>query len=128
MTSLAFEYLAEHEKQVTFIHSSPGLVRTEICAKLTAPVSSGILWKITLYLIRSLVAVVMLVVGISVEESGERQSFILTNDEYGPGAWRIDASGEAIATSPLIEQYKEQGQVAKVWDYTASIFEMSMSV
>lgn len=129
MTSLAFDHLAQSEKAITFIHSSPGLVKTGIFAKLTAtaPESSGVLWKISLRLIRVLVAVVMFFVGLSVEESGERQAFYLTNKEYSPDAWRVDASSDVITVAGVLDQYRGSDWPKKVWEHTVSIFERASS-
>lgn len=77
-------------------------------------------------MIQSLVAIVMFVVGISVEESGERQAFYLTNDEYGPGVWRVNASSDVITAPGVLEQYKERGWAEKVWEHTVEIFETAL--
>lgn len=96
MTSLAFEYLATNDKCITFLHTCPGLVRTDIFARLTPPEGSSFLWRVALASIRGVVAVAMLLIGISIEESGERHAFHLTNDTHTPGVWLIDPSSELV--------------------------------
>ncbi|MCJ1454548.1 hypothetical protein MMC28_004901 [Mycoblastus sanguinarius] len=128
MTSLAFEYLAENDKQITFLHAFPGWVRTDIFARLTAPESSGVGWRVTLALIRGLVATIMLIFGMSVEDSGERQAFHLTSDRYGPGAWRIGYLSDQVSAPGVLEQYRERGWAEKVWEHTVRVFEKALAI
>ena len=128
MTSLAFEYLAENDKRIAFLHAFPGWVKTDIFARLTAPESSGVAWRVTLASIRSLVAVVMLIFGMSAEASGERQAFHLTSDTYGPGAWRIGSLSEQVSAPGVLEQYKERGWAEKVWEHTVHVFEKALAM
>ena len=127
MTTLAFEHLAENNSRLAFLHSAPGLVKTNIFARLTPPESSGLLWRVTLASIRGLVAVVMLCVGMEVEESGERQAFHLTTDRYGPGMWRIDPSSEPVSAPGVLERYREGAWPERVWEYTMSIFDTTVA-
>jgi hypothetical protein len=117
MTSLVFEHLAENEKRITFLHAYPGLVQTDIFARLTAPESSGVVWRVTLASIRGLVAVVMLIFAMSAEDSGERQAFHLTSDRYNPGAWRIGYLSDQVSVPGVLEQYRERGWLEKVWEH-----------
>ena len=128
MTSLAFEHLAKTNTRFTFLHSYPGLVRTDIFARLTPPESSGIAWRMTLALIRGLVALLMLCVGMSVEECGERQAFLLTTDRFGPGAWRIDSSGEQASTSGVLERYRQGSWSERIWEHTVRVFDTALAV
>ncbi|KAF1348991.1 hypothetical protein BDV97DRAFT_415034 [Delphinella strobiligena] len=118
MTSLAFEYLATNDKCITFLHTCPGLVRTDIFARLTPPEGSSFLWRVALASIRGVVAVAMLLIGISIEESGERHAFHLTNDTHTPGVWLIDPSSELV----------ERGWPEKIWEYTEQIFAKALSM
>lgn len=128
MTSLAFEHLAETNSRFTFLHSYPGIVRTDIFAKLVAPESSGIVWRITLALIRRLVAILMLCIGMSVEECGERQAFLLTTDRFGPGAWRIDSASEQVSTSGVLERYRQESWSERIWEHTMRAFDTALAV
>ena len=122
MTSLAFEHFAKTDEQIIFLHAAPGLVKTKIFAKLTAPESSGLIWSMVVALLRGLFAVFMLISGISTEESGERQAFHLTSDRYSPGAWRIDALSDQVSKSGVLKQYREHGWPEKVWEHTVCVF------
>jgi hypothetical protein len=132
MMSLAFEYLAQNEndRKITFMHAAPGLVKTNIFSRLTAPESSGLVWRIILPLIQGLAGILYWMFAISSEESGERQAFHLTSDDFGPGAWRINSSSEKVPMSPkcVVEQYVERGWPEKVWEHTMRVFDESLAV
>ena len=128
MTSLAFEHLAEKNKRIAFLHSYPGLVRTDIFARLTPPESSGIVWRVTLASIRGLVAMVMLCVGMPVEECGDRQAFLLTTDRYGPGAWRINSSSEQVCAPGVLKRYREGSWSERIWEHTMRIFDTALAI
>ena len=128
MTSLAFEHLAEKNERVTFLHSYPGLVRTDIFARLTPPESSGLVWRVTLACICGLVAMVMLCVGMPVEECGERQAFLLMTDRYGPGAWRINSSSEQISVPGVLKRYREGSWSERIWEHTIRVFDTTLAM
>ena len=128
MTTLAFEHLAEENKRVGFLHSYPGLVKTDIFARLTPPESSGIVWRVILATIRGIIAVVMLCVGMEVEECGERQAFLLTTDRYGPGAWRINSSSERVFTPGVLQRYREGSWSERIWDHTMGVFDTVLAI
>jgi len=97
MTSRAFEHLVGDtpNKNITFMHASPGFVQTDIFAKLKAPKSSGIVWIVALASIRGIVSIVMQFFGISIKESGERHAYHLTSDKFRqPGFIRVDATSD----------------------------------
>ncbi|KAK4935451.1 hypothetical protein LTR10_023497 [Elasticomyces elasticus] len=123
MTSLSFERLAKLEPKVAFLHNFPGWVRTDIWARITAPDSSGIVWRLTLAAIQAVVATAMFLAGQTSEESGERQAYHLTSDEFGPGAWRIDAASKEVTNPGVLEQYEQEGGPEKVWDHTSRVFD-----
>lgn len=127
MTSVVFERLAKENKQITFLHAYPGLVQTDIFARLTPPESSGIVWRMTLASIQGLVAMVMLFFGISVEECGERQAFLLMTNRYGPGACRITSSSEQVMTPGVLQRYREGSWSDRIWEYTMRIFDTALS-
>jgi len=130
MMSLALDFLAEDpgNKNLTLMHAFPGLVRTDIIARLRAPETSSILWWITLACIRNLVGFLMMVQGITPQESGERQAFHLTSDVFAPGLLRlIDESSEEVAPNAVLRGYQDEGMAKKVWEYTMRVFDMISS-
>ena len=78
--------------------------------------------------IRGLVAVVMLCVGIEVEECGERQAFLLTTDRYGSGAWRINSSSEQVSAPGVLKRYREGSWSERIWDHTMRIFDTVLAI
>jgi len=127
MNSLAFEHLAKNDKAITFLHAAPGLVKTEIFSGLPVPVSTGVLRRVVLVLIQRLLWLLQLVLGVSPEESGERQAFNLTSDRYGPGAWRISQLSEEALGGEVMEQYRERAGPERVWEHTMCVFERALT-
>lgn len=124
--SLALGFLAEDpsNKHLALMHAFPGLVRTEIFSKLKAPESSSVFWWITLACIRNVIGFLMMVQGISPNDSGERHAFHLTSDAFAPGSLHlIDESSEEVPPNEILQAYREKGMAKKVWDYTLQVFE-----
>ncbi|KAL2065554.1 hypothetical protein VTL71DRAFT_3224 [Oculimacula yallundae] len=123
MTSLTFDHLAKYDTTITFLHSFPGLVKTNIFAAQTAPKSSGLLWKISLALLRMVFAFLMAVLGISPEESGEKQAFILTTKKFGPGVSLVSEKCEESAVPSALLKYHDGGWAEKIWEHTLKVLE-----
>jgi hypothetical protein len=124
MMTLALEHLALNDKRITFIHSFPGLVATDIFSRLKAPESFGIIGRILVKVVGRFVGTLQWLFGMSTADSGARQAFILTNAEFGPGeAWRIDDKCEPTVKAGVLEQYRELGWREKVWEYTMGVFD-----
>lgn len=127
MTTLAFEYLADNDKKITFMHVFPGLVRTELFARVAAPETSGFLARILTRLFGRFGGILQWILGISALDCGARQAFLLTNDKYGPGeAWRIDDKSEPVTAAGVLEHYREEGWREKVWNHNLGIFERAL--
>jgi NAD(P)-dependent dehydrogenase (short-subunit alcohol dehydrogenase family) len=128
MMTLSFEYLAENDKNITFLHGFPGLVRTEIFSRLTPAEDSGILGRFVFTIMKSLAWTMQWLLGMSVLDCGARQAFILTSDEYGPGeVWRVNEKSEAVTVTGVLERYREQGWREKVWNYTSGVIEKALA-
>jgi hypothetical protein len=127
MTTLAFEHLAQGDKQITFLHSYPGWVYTDNLSRLTAPKSSGIGWRILLALLHRFVGIMRLTFGMSSDESGERQVFNLIIDRFHSGAYRIDHLSDQVLKNGVLEHYRESGWSARVWDHTVQVFEEALT-
>ena len=128
MMTLALEYLAKNDRQIIFMHAAPGIVKTDIFAKLKAPESSSVLRRLVIVLARCLAALAMMFIGMSVEECGERQAFYLTNNSFGPGAWRVTASSDVASGPSVLDRYRDQGWPEKIWDHTLRAFDSALSV
>ncbi|PVH78301.1 hypothetical protein DL98DRAFT_573219 [Cadophora sp. DSE1049] len=128
MTSLAFYYLAEKDenREIVFIHSFPGLVRTQIFARQTRTGSegSGWLWRVMLPILRVMFAVLMVVLGVDVEESGESMAFVLTSERFGRGGVRlVSEKCEVSEEGGVLRGYLESGWRERVWEFTEGVFE-----
>ena len=128
MTTLALEHLAENDKQITFFHAFPGLVSTDIFARLTATESAGMIWRLLLVMIRGLAAMAMLLFGMSTEASGERQAFLLTSDSYRPGVWRINPSSDRVSAPGVLQRYREDKWQEKIWEHTVCKFDKALAM
>lgn len=128
MTSLALDHLAANDRAIVFMHGFPGLVKTEIFARQTAPESSRLSWKITLTLIRTVVAIMMLIMGFTTEESGERHAFLLTTDKFSPGAWLINQKCEESPAPAALQRYRETGWTEKIWEHTVRVWDKTLEL
>lgn len=127
--SLALDYLAEDpgNKNLTLMHAFPGLVRTDIFAKLRAPPSSSIFWRIGLALIRNVIGFLMMVQGISPHESGERHAYHLTSQAWTRGTVHlINESSEEVPGNATLQGYREGGLAKKIWEHTMRVFEKAL--
>lgn len=127
MMTLALEHLAKADQQIIFMHAAPGIVKTDIFAKLEAPKSSSLLWRALLVIARGLAAMAMLIIGMSPEECGERQVFYLTNDTLTPGAWCISASSDTVSGPKFLDQYRAQLWPEKIWEHTLRVFDTAVN-
>jgi hypothetical protein len=127
MTSLAFEYLAENDKKITFMHVFPGLVSTGLFSRVAAPSTSGLLARSLTALFAGFGSLLVRILGVSALDCGARQAFLLTNDKYGPGAWRIGDKSELVTAPGVLGRYRDQGWREKVWNYTLGVFEKGLA-
>ncbi|KAH7329940.1 hypothetical protein BKA65DRAFT_508063, partial [Rhexocercosporidium sp. MPI-PUGE-AT-0058] len=123
MTSLAFDHLSKNDTKIAFIHSFPGLVRTSIFAKHTAPEGSGLMWRIALAAQQILFAFLMMTIGTSPAESGEMQAFILTADKFGPGVNLVSEKCEESTAPAALARYRDDGWAERIWEHTTGIFD-----
>ncbi|KAK4451985.1 hypothetical protein QBC34DRAFT_294368 [Podospora aff. communis PSN243] len=126
LMSLGLEYIAEREKKVLFVHSYPGLVRTDIVARLEAPKGSSWFWMLTVSAIKKVFAAYMWVRGMAVEESGERQAWVLTSGEFGTGKMvpvNEHCEQYTAAQMKVVEGYKARGLPERVWVHTMEVLE-----
>ncbi|AEO56500.1 hypothetical protein MYCTH_2090608 [Thermothelomyces thermophilus ATCC 42464] len=131
LTSLALEHLARQHGDIVFLHAFPGLVRTDIFARLEAPPGSSWLWKLAVLLVSRGVTALMWLRGITPEESGERQAWHLTSPEFtreGGRLHQVNEHSDEIAPSAMkvFEDYKQEGWPERVWEYTARVIERAL--
>lgn len=125
MTSLAFEHLAKGDERITFLHVFPGLVNSGNFIRVNAAESAGVVWSVMLMVFCRMIAMVQLIFGTTPKECGERQAYHLTNDQFRPGAWRIDNSSEVVSEhrGGAFEKYRDSGWPEKIWGHTTAVFD-----
>ncbi|KAI1372491.1 hypothetical protein F4677DRAFT_263926 [Hypoxylon crocopeplum] len=124
MTSLAFDYLAASNPQVTFLHNYPSLVKTDNSRKKQA---TGLVWKIIVMVLKGIVAVLRLFMGMSPTEAGERQAYHLTSDAYGPGSWRVSQGGDIVSDNAALKDYQERGWADQIWEFTLRTWDKALA-
>jgi hypothetical protein len=115
MNTLALDSLAKENPTISFIHSQPGGVDTNLLRNFgTVTQFAG---RALLLLLRPL--------GIMtpVKESGERHAWAATNEEFKAGAHFIGPSGDFSLNTKLIDQYRTDGTQKKVQEHTAEVLE-----
>lgn len=153
MHTLAFEHIAMSNPSISFLHANPGLVRTDILANLFTP-QSGKLYGFLFILARWVAALVLMLFGISAEESGERQAFHATSARYPSrsilevrrldpkeaagesvmkcsaprnGVYLVDWMGEGVLNTKVLGPYRDEGLPEKIWDHTVNVFDRALA-
>jgi len=141
MNDFMVEEYSAREPGITFSHSSPGVVNTNIARELP-------FWA------RATVKILMpvfTVFTVSAEETGERQLFLATSAMYPPakpgqskvasgvplaegmavaegangtpGGYLVNWNGEITGKGKLVAGYRADGISKVVWEHTMGIFE-----
>ncbi|KAH8598704.1 hypothetical protein B0O99DRAFT_613990 [Bisporella sp. PMI_857] len=132
-TTLALEHLAQDlaNKNITFIHAFPGLVRTQIFSRLEAPEGSSFISRVFTTILTRIAYTVQYILGVTIEVCGTRQAWILTDGRFNTGgALRTNEKNEIVtggAGEKMLERYRASGLTAKVWDFTLGQFEKATS-
>ncbi|KAK2601906.1 hypothetical protein QQS21_004497 [Conoideocrella luteorostrata] len=127
-TSLAFNYLARHNKaSIIFLHATPGFVSTESPRKTRPSMDFGLLWWAFLSAMQVISGWVIYYFGMDVRESGQRHSYHLTSNTFQPGSWQVDRRSSVVAPNKVLKGYQEQGLAEKVWDHTLRIWDKALA-
>lgn len=131
MNSLAAEELAKTNPKTSFIHSSPGIVKTQLAAGF-GPV---------LHIALNVFMTVIKPWTISLQESGERHVFQATSNIYPPCAiaeetavvgsnavkgssgYLLGSDGSPNGAVAMLEKHRSQGVGEKIWQHTLNVFE-----
>ncbi|KAI1121358.1 hypothetical protein F5Y10DRAFT_102547 [Nemania abortiva] len=127
LNSLAFDYLAVQNEQITFIHNFPSLVKSDNFRRINPPAGSSLLRKAWLSFVKGLVAVIRYFVGMTPEEAGERQAYHLTSPTYGPGSLRVTNNSETVPASKALKHYQDNNWPTKVWEFTMGVWEKALA-
>ncbi|EPS43647.1 hypothetical protein H072_2371 [Dactylellina haptotyla CBS 200.50] len=143
ITTVAFDYLAKENPDVSFIHAFAGFVKTE------GQNFPGVMSMV----IRTAMYVAGWLFLVPEEESGERNLFYSTSDIYPPGltgpaeaqkreekgvegediavgldgikgsgCYTLNWDGEAKSGNPILLGYREDGFREKVWEHTLEVW------
>ena len=144
MNDFMAEEFSQRQPATTFIHSSPGIVNTNIIREL--PIWARIITRAATPLLSLFM--------VSAEETGARQLFIATSGLYPPakpfensplasgvappkgltpmpggngvvgsGAYLINWNNEVTGKQTLLAEYRENGAGKTIWEHTMGIFQ-----
>jgi len=116
MTTLSFQNVSQSNPGITFIHSQPGGVHTNLVRDMG---------KWTQFAIKkiSLLAKPWLV---PVLDSGERHTWTVTNEKFGKGGTVLVGQDSEITgkgNEALLKNMSSDGTEKKVWEHTEEVFE-----
>jgi hypothetical protein len=113
MTTLSFNKLSTSNPKVTFIHTQPGGVETNITREFNRVAKIGL--NAVMFLLKPWT--------MTAAESGERHAWDATTNKFGNGGVLLVGSKGDIAGAPkVVEQYEKDGTMEKVWDHTTKVF------
>jgi hypothetical protein len=113
MTTLSFNKLATSNPKVTFAHVQPGGVETNIAREFNRVVQTAL--KGLYMVLRPWV--------MTAQESGERQAWAATTDQFGKGGVvLLGPKGDVTTPSKIVIQAKTDGTEEKVWEHTEKVF------
>ncbi|RYP45460.1 hypothetical protein DL769_011462 [Monosporascus sp. CRB-8-3] len=127
LTSLAFDYLAASNKNITFVHNFPGVVVSDNFRGLDPPEGASLGRRILLAAVKRLVLLMGLFVSMPPNEVGERQVYHLTSDRYSPGAWRVHKNSEPVPATKALRHYEANGWPEKIWSFTTSTWDKAIA-
>ena len=130
MNSLACEELAKANTGTSFLHISPGFVKTSLGNGFSFP----------LRMATQVIAFVLTPIAVPLGESGERHLFHATAKEYaakaiagkeavmgstgekGSGAYLLNWDGKVVGNDKVMRDFRERGVGSKVWEHTMEVF------
>jgi hypothetical protein len=113
MNSLALHALSEENPGVTFIHSAPGGVQTNLTRNLGKWTKMAV--DNTLFLWRRW--------AVPIQESGERHLWAATSESIAKGGAVLIGSDSGVKTSDLVQKMGQDGTEKAVWEHTNEVFD-----
>ncbi|KAL2071171.1 hypothetical protein VTL71DRAFT_12406 [Oculimacula yallundae] len=145
MHTLAFEFIAQDNPSISFLHAYPGWVQTDILDNFFS-YEPRAWYGFVFRLLRAVAAVGMKFVAISAEEAGERQVFFATSSRYPcretllsrpesmvlynledcsvpeNGVYRVGWQGNGVSNNEVLGKYRDSGLPGKIWEHTLDVF------
>ena len=128
-TSLAFDYLAanDSQKHISFIHDTPGFVRTDTMRTSWPSKKDGLAWWAFVSVMQIVSGWIIKYFGMAAKESGERHAYELTSDKFGPGSWRVSHLNDIVPDNKVLVEYRESGWGEKIWEFTLGVWEKALA-
>jgi len=117
MNSLMAYHLAELNPETSFVHMSPGAVKTNMLQNMGIPK-----WIIAPAL------VLLTPFCVNIRESGERHLYASTSNVFAPkakagsGSYLLDWDNSPVGNVKVLRKYKEEGVAEKVWKHTLEVY------
>lgn len=128
LTSLTFDGIAAQNSKLTLIHNAPGLVESDNLKRINPPADMTILRRVYIRIVRFIFTVMRYFMGMSPKEAGERQTYHLTSDVYGPGSFRVSKSSDVVPDNEALLSYRADGWVDRAWQFTLATWTRALAV
>lgn len=131
MQSLAMRHLSIEYPSVTYVHTNPGAVSTDVHAKWADSFTG--LWMPVAWLIRFALMPLFSLLAYTPQQAGEMGLYIALEERYGRlgGSTfrRVDDHAEDIPRDgvEVLEGYRKDGTDIKLWEHTTSVLERVLS-
>lgn len=112
MTTLSFHKLAASNPDITFIHSQPGGVNTNLLRG--APSWARFAFDKAAFLLKPWM--------VPIKDSGERHLWASTNDEFGKEKVVLVWQDSKAHINPKVDTMIKDGTMDKVWEHTEQVF------
>jgi len=117
MNSLMAAHLAELNPGTSFVHMSPGVVKTNMLQNMGFPnwIAAPALFLVTPFCV-------------GIKESGERHLYASTSDVFSPkekagsGSYLLDWDNSAVGNLKQLKKYSEEDVAEKVWKHTLQVY------
>jgi len=122
MTTLAFDQLASSNPDINFIHTSPGIVRTNITQGFGPAIN---------FISKTFLALLAPLLTVPVQESGERHLYAALSKDYSKVTsdssikqmYRLDSKSEICGENDALRKYRQQKTGVEIWEHTLHVFD-----
>ncbi|WPH02253.1 Hypothetical protein R9X50_00510900 [Acrodontium crateriforme] len=127
MMSLAMKEQALLHPDITFLHTNPGLVATDVHVKWADSMTG--LYTPFRYILRWMLIPLMHSLALTPEDAGQVGFYEATNDKFeagkqGKNFWRLwqDAEDLGEKATEKLKVYESDGTQKKLWEHTLAVF------
>ena len=127
MQSLAMHQLAIQYPSVTYVHTNPGPVSTDVHAKWSESFTGA--WAPVAWLMRLIMVPLMHLISYTPKQAGETGLFEFTSErlsrQSGNNFFRLDDHAEEIKFDgrDMLQKYQQDGSDQKIWEHTLQVFD-----